>query len=91
LARGEVDAYRYVAVPLPAQEIAMPAFWNHRLVRHALPGCVQSPADLCRHDPAPQAVQALDLDARTEWPTHRIRSFLSMRDALQPPPGRAGR
>ncbi|SDM31820.1 hypothetical protein SAMN05428957_104184 [Oryzisolibacter propanilivorax] len=60
----------------------MPAFWNTLLLRRALPG---------RAQPEPDGLQApvracpatLDLDARTDWPTHRIRSFLSMQAAQQ--------
>ncbi|AVO50993.1 hypothetical protein C6568_06220 [Melaminivora suipulveris] len=59
----------------------MPAFWNNRLVRRALPAFAQPPAE--GSVPASQPVHTLELDARTEWPTHRIRSFLSMREAQQ--------
>ncbi len=54
----------------------MPAF-RIRLPRPAAPGPRLS------KDPAPagldpSAAQALALDARTAWPTHRIRSFWSL-------------
>jgi len=73
--------------PVPAQEIAMPLFWSHRLPRRALPCPPRAEAE--RHpQPAPPLAQILELDARTDWPTHRIRSFLGMQDAPGRPSGR---
>ncbi|PWW45659.1 hypothetical protein [Melaminivora alkalimesophila] len=58
----------------------MPVFW-FRLARR-LPS-QGSAFDAPRHGagvqpPTSPLDQALELDARTAWPTHRIRSFLSM-------------
>ncbi len=60
----------------------MPLFWSHRLPRRALPCPPRAEAE--RHPLA----QILELDARTDWPTHRIRSFLGMQDAPGRPSGR---
>lgn len=47
---------------------------------HPAPGAQQPLAQ-----PASQALeQACALDAQTRWPTHRIRSFLSMQDHARP-------
>ncbi|WP_157948365.1 hypothetical protein [Pulveribacter suum] len=60
-------------------------FWSPRLTRRALPCPLAAQAE--RHvQPAPPLAHILELDARTDWPTHRIRSFLGMQDA----PGRPG-
>ena len=64
----------------------MPAFWNLRLGRRALPGCQPASVDPGARAPMAQPVQILELDARTEWPTHRIRSFLSMRETQRHAP-----
>ncbi len=65
----------------------MPAFWNNRFVRR---GLLPSEQPQAQDRPAPTAPlgQALELDARTVWPTHRIRSFLSMRGVQQARTGR---
>jgi hypothetical protein len=55
----------------------MIAFWNRDPRR--LPARMTA-ARLCTAQPPaaqPALEQALDLDARTVWPTHRIRNFLS--------------
>jgi len=65
----------------------MLAFWN-RPARPD-PACTPQPASGRPTPPAQPLTQALDLDARTDWPTHRIRSFLSMHASGAP--GRSSR
>lgn len=65
----------------------MPLFWSPRLPRRTL-ACPPR-AETERHpQPAPPLAHILELDARTDWPTHRIRSFLGMQDAPGRPSGR---
>lgn len=65
----------------------MPAHRNHlRALRRILPTGANASVQPAR-TPAPPLSETLNLDARTDWPTHRIRSFLSMQNAH----GRSGR
>lgn len=62
----------------------MPAFLNPRVLRRILPTVAPTVSEGPRLPAAP-LLEALDLDARTDWPTHRIRSFLSMQGGQDRP------
>ncbi|GAB2729702.1 hypothetical protein GCM10027019_06390 [Melaminivora jejuensis] len=66
----------------------MPAHLKHlHALRRLLPTRASADPQPARA-PAPPLIETLDLDARTDWPTHRIRSFLTMQEDAR---GRGGR